>query len=134
MSKTVQKNRLNAFIKQNGRCYYCGSLMWMENPQEFAKTHSISLKNAKQLLCTAEHVIAKCDGGTNSNENIVASCRHCNKTRHRRKNPPDSQKYKKQVQERVAQKKWHTKQIIDSMFKKAPYQGGFHSAFSSFSE
>ena len=63
MSSKFSKQRLAAFKKQFGRCYYCGSPMWQDNPKEFAIKHVISKPEATRFQCTAEHLLARCDGG-----------------------------------------------------------------------
>ncbi|WP_319585206.1 hypothetical protein [uncultured Desulfobulbus sp.] len=54
MSSKIQKLRSDAYLKQNGRCYYCGALMWQNEPERFAATHSISLNNAKKSVTTGK--------------------------------------------------------------------------------
>ena len=73
MTQVIPKNRLLAFGKQEGRCFYCGAPMWLEKKREFAAKHRITKKLAKRLRCTAEHLIARQDGGTDERENIVAA-------------------------------------------------------------
>jgi len=107
MSNKLSKQRLAAFKKQSGRCYYCNSLMWLKNPKKFAKEYNISESEAARFQCTAEHLMARCDGGNNSSENIVAACRFCNNARHNRKKPPVPAKYKSLVQSRLSKGKWH---------------------------
>lgn len=128
MPNPIQKHRFSAFKKQNGCCYYCGALMWIDNPEKFAADHSISLKNAANLQCTAEHLVARCDGGEDTASNIVAACKHCNSTRHKNKSAPAPELYKKLIKKSLEKNKWHNAQILNSMFKKAPYQEGFRSA------
>jgi len=114
MPNPIQKHRLSAFKKQNGCCYYCGAFMWIENPEKFASEHSISLKNADKLQCTAEHLVARCDGGKNAASNIVAACKHCNSMRHRMKPALSPKPYKKLVQRIISKKQWHKAEILSS--------------------
>ncbi|WP_171494258.1 restriction endonuclease [Acinetobacter sp. TUM15071] len=106
-SKTLQKNRVLAYESQRGLCYYCGQPMWTSQPENFCNKYRISLKSAKFLKCTAEHVFAQQDGGSNQRVNIVAAYLHCNKTRHKAKNALSVEKYKAKVIRRMAQNKWH---------------------------
>ena len=131
MPNPIQKHRFSAFKKQNGCCYYCGALMWIDNPEKFAIDHSMSLKNAKKLQCTAEHLDARCDGGKNTKNNIVAACKHCNQTRHKMKPAPAPEQYKKMIQKSIANNHWHKAQVANSLFKKAPCQEGFRSVSCS---
>ena len=111
-----------AFKKQNGRCYYCGAFMWIKNQKQFASIHSLSLDNASKLQCTAEHLVAQCDGGKNHKNNIVAACKHCNNSRHIMNPAPAPIPYKEIVERSVADNQWFDLEIINSMFKTAPYR------------
>lgn len=111
MSNNFSKQRLTAFKKQSGRCYYCGSHMWLTNVKKFAFEHNISESEAARFQCTAEHMLARCDGGNNSSENIVAACRFCNNTRHKRKTPLVPNKFKSLIQKRLKKGKWHPHEL-----------------------
>ena len=110
MSQKIQKYRLLAFERQNGRCYYCNAPVWLEKIAEFAAKFGISLRQATQLQCTAEHLVARQDGGSDSSENIVAACWFCNTRRHRRKSDLSPEAFKKLVSKRINELKWHSKQ------------------------
>jgi len=101
------KNRLLAFEKQKGRCYYCGVPMWLDNLSEFTAKYGISEKKAKHFACTAEHLLARQDGGTNEMQNIVAACYFCNSRRHRALTVLPSEKYRERVMDRLRRQKWH---------------------------
>ncbi|WP_417688586.1 HNH endonuclease [Pseudidiomarina sp.] len=105
-SKTIQKNRLQSAQKQHFRCYYCGHPMWHPNDKNFARKHHLSPKQARWFRCTAEHVHAKCDGGSNEASNIVAACWLCNQRRHRRPAPLAADAYRELVTQRVSEGKW----------------------------
>ena len=105
------KNRLLAFKRQKGRSYYCGTPMWLENSDEFAVCYGITEKQAKRFRCTAEHLIARKDGGTNAMQNIVAACSFCNLTRHRASNALSPKKYRKRVVDRLRCQKWHPREF-----------------------
>lgn len=111
MSNNFSKQRLTAFKKQSGRCYYCGSHMWLTNVKKFAFEHNISELEAARFQCTAEHMLARCDGGNNSSENIVAACKFCNNTRHKRKNPLVPNKFKSLIHKRLKKGKWHPHEL-----------------------
>jgi 5-methylcytosine-specific restriction endonuclease McrA len=81
--------------------------MWTGDCKSFADRHRLSARAAADLKCTAEHVVAKCDGGSNATSNIVAACRRCNFLRHNRKVPKGAQQYQAYVQGRVARGGWH---------------------------
>jgi 5-methylcytosine-specific restriction endonuclease McrA len=120
MHNAISKHRLAAFNHQNGRCYYCGHPMWLKHPDELAPRRKISGRVLSPLRCTAEHLLAKQDGGTNSRDNIVAACHHCNKTRHRISTPPDPERYRERVGRRLRAGKWHTgivRHLVDSSYR-----------------
>lgn len=115
MSRKISKQRIAAFHNQSGRCYYCDSPIWEDNPKEFAKKHHISNKQAARFKCTAEHLLARCDGGKDLQANIVAACTFCNKTRHQKKNPRCPQEHKAHILKRLKQGKWHPRNIGNSI-------------------
>jgi 5-methylcytosine-specific restriction endonuclease McrA len=106
-TKTLQKNRNLAYESQHGLCYYCRQPMWTSHPKVFCNQYKISNKSALLLKCTAEHVIARQDGGSDQRNNIVAACLYCNRTRHKAKNALPIDKYKAKVIRRMEQNKWH---------------------------
>lgn len=110
--KSVQKARARAFQHQEGRCYYCFQPMWLGDAAEFARQYALTRRQAKAFQCTAEHLVARCDGGSNSVANIVAACRHCNSRRHRRRVPPDPANYREHVRRRVAKGRWHPPHVL----------------------
>ncbi|MCB1483339.1 MAG: HNH endonuclease [Hyphomicrobiaceae bacterium] len=56
--------------------------------------------------CTAEHLVARCEGGPDTIQNIVAACWLCNNRRHRRKVSLSAQTYLDHVRQRIAKGKW----------------------------
>jgi len=93
--------------EQHRRCYYCGFPMWSKRPEGFAQHFGISLKEARRFFCTAEHLTARCDGGTSRSDNIVAACWFCNSHRHRRAMAQTPEQYRELVRKRVARLSWH---------------------------
>lgn len=106
MAKSIPRHRKTAFELQNGRCCYCGFQMWQESVEAFAKLHRISVSQAKQFQCTAEHLTARKDGGKDSRSNIAAACARCNLLRHQRKSAPGPLKYQELVQKRLDKGRW----------------------------
>jgi len=106
MPSRIQTRRRQAFQRQHGRCFYCSVAMWLMSPTELAGDMAEHPAYAR-LRCTAEHLVARCDGGGNGSENIVAACAHCNATRHKRKRPPAPSAYRNEVQARVRRGAWH---------------------------
>lgn len=115
----VKKNRLKAFNNQSGHCYYCGSNMWLDNEKDFAAKHNITVKTAARFKCTAEHLVARCDGGDDRESNIVAACLFCNGGRHHRNNPPVPNKYRELIRQRLDKGKWHPKSLHHLMSRPA---------------
>lgn len=72
-SKTLIKSRSTAFERQGSRCYYCDFPMWRGSIEHFARLHGITLGQARQFQCTAEHLHARQDGGGDGRSNIVAA-------------------------------------------------------------
>lgn len=63
--RKIQGKKKRIFNKCNGKCCFCGMRLQMENPNE------------KDYM-TLDHIIAKCKGGTNKDENLQALCWTCN--------------------------------------------------------
>ena len=106
MSNRLASTRRKACISQSYRCFYCHTKMWESDSAEFISQYKASPYLAKKLQSTAEHLKPKCEGGSNTIENIVAACQFCNSTRHKAKKPLDSSKYLEFVQSRVKNGHW----------------------------
>lgn len=109
MSQSVViRLRRAAFSEQNGRCFYCDSPMWLDDVAEFAARHHLSIRQARWLQATAEHLVARCEGGTHAG-NIAAACRWCNWMRHRQRVPsavPNPAAFRCFVMHRLTQGRW----------------------------
>ena len=105
--KSLIKPRSIAFSRQSGCCFYCGQPMWSGSPVEFASKHKITIGQAKRFQCTGEHLTPHHDGGTSSQNNIVAACLFCNQKRHKRKDAPPPEQYKELIHQRMNQGRWH---------------------------
>ena len=105
--KTPALPRAIAFEQQQGRCYYCRFPMWLTDLEAFRARYGLSEPLARQLKCTAEHLHARSEGGTNARENIAAACLLCNQRRHQRRHAPCPEKYRSFVQNRIARGRWH---------------------------
>lgn len=111
-SNRIQVRRRRAFEQQDGRCYYCGVRMWLTSPDELPAGRRGEAALAL-LRCTAEHLVAQCDGGTHAATNIVAACARCNHSRHRLHKPPEPPAYRKHVAKLVAQRCWHQRWVYE---------------------
>ncbi|QAU34913.1 HNH endonuclease [Janthinobacterium sp. 17J80-10] len=107
--KKLRQLRRQAFEKQNHLCYYCKLPMWEQDQQQFARGQGVPARLVKYGRCTAEHLVARKDGGRDLPENIVAACLWCNASRHRGRQhcAPDPTAYKTRVSQLVGQGIWH---------------------------
>lgn len=102
--RSLKTLRAPSFHAQNGRCQYCLGPMWLSSPDELGLRH----RSARPYQCTAEHLLARQDGGKDQPGNIVAACHLCNLRRHRRPTPaPSASKYLAWVRLQVAKGKWY---------------------------
>jgi len=87
--------------------------MWLYSPDElpFGGRSKLALEKVR---CTAEHLIALSDGGTNAAANIVAACVKCNHTRHKLLKPPQPPAYRLWVLRQVARRCWHQRWVYEA--------------------
>jgi hypothetical protein len=111
MSRKYLKYRSRAFVRQKGRCYYCGFPMWLCRPRNFASQHKLTDGQIARFQCTAEHLQARQDGGKDTQANIVSACKFCNSTRHKTLNPLKAGEYRKKVKRRLKKSKWHPEKL-----------------------
>ncbi len=105
--QSLKTPRSIAYIRQNGKCFYCKQSMWVTDPEHFAKQHRLKLQQAKLLQCTGEHLTAHSNNGSSATANIAAACWFCNSHRHRTKKPLSPNTFGKRVRQRLSQNKWH---------------------------
>jgi hypothetical protein len=101
VASKISTFRTRAFLRQRGLCFYCDLPMWRSEPTRFAVARRLTLSQAREYQCTGEHLMARCEGGTDNRDNIVAACLFCNRTRHRRKRPPAPEVWRAIQQRRV---------------------------------
>lgn len=106
-SNLIAKLRRASAARQNSRCFYCGYLMWETDQSVFAARFALTLRAATRFQCTAEHLVARQDGGGDTEGNIAAACRFCNTTRHKSAKPRSAPAYRIYVQGRLKAHKWH---------------------------
>lgn len=111
MPSKLSAKRSKAFSKQSTRCFYCGYQMWLVDPEAFAKRLGITVRQTIHLRCTAEHLDARCDGGSDTATNIAAACWICNSRRHRRKIPLNPKAFRELVSRRIECGRWHHKSL-----------------------
>lgn len=115
MPSSVARSRAKAFYRQEGRCYYCDYPMYVTSPQKYAQLYGCSRRQALQMQCTAEHLVAKCEGGSNRASNIAAACKRCNVRRHQGKVALPPQAYRELVQSKVMEGRWHPFRLAGSV-------------------
>ena len=103
--------RIKAYKAQSGLCYYCSQPMWEQDINKFMQKYSIPINKAKLLQSTAEHLVPRCEGGSDQGSNIVAACKFCNINRHKSKKPLDPPNYQNRVLNRLSQNAWHMIQL-----------------------
>jgi hypothetical protein len=108
MSNTLARLRAKALVTQQDRCFYCQYTLCSTGPDAFARQHGITIRQARLLICTAEHLTARQDGGRDRQTNIAAACSYCNQHRHRLKKPPDPDRFAQYVRRRVSKRAWHS--------------------------
>ena len=113
-SKTLVKSRAAAFERQGGRCYYCDLPLWLDDRESFRARFALPSGAVDARRCTAEHLLARCDGGTNASNNIVAACHTCNVGRHHRRVAHDPAHHRDYVRRRIAQGLWHPRHVLQA--------------------
>ena len=103
----LAKRRESAFHAQNGQCYYCGCAMLKPQFANFIAT-DVAQQFDRQRMCTAEHLQARTDGGTDARKNLVAACWYCNTTRHSRYGGKRPREYRAVVRRQVMAGVWPT--------------------------
>jgi len=112
MTSLINK-RNRAYESQGGACYYCGLPMWLDDEADVLVEYlGLKIRHVPWLRCTAEHLVAKIDGGTDAAENIAAACHFCNSRRHRQRqgHAPSAASYRARVAQCMAQGHWHPAQ------------------------
>ena len=104
---SISKLRELAFRRQNGHCFYCCQPIWLGDASSLIKKWQLPQRKAKLLQATAEHLIAKSEGGKDTEGNIVAACVFCNRTRHVAKRPLGPSEYCARVRTRLLEGRWH---------------------------
>lgn len=81
--------------------------MWQDDPTPLMLKLGMSRKAAQLFKCTAEHLLARQDGGRNEPDNVVAACAYCNHSRHRAKAPLPPGDFVRRVRSRLQSHRWH---------------------------
>lgn len=110
----VRKFRARAFFSQRERCCYCGCQMWLDDNLQFRLRFNLTPGQSKDFRCTAEHVVARRDGGKTSATNIAAACYRCNHGRHARKKSLSVSGYSELVAKRIRKGGWHVLNVLEN--------------------
>ncbi len=106
----VQRHRSAAALAQNNLCYYCRWPMWNGDDKslpDYKRPYELTKRQARRLLCTAEHLTPKAEDGPDTTGNIVAACVVCNQRRAQSYASLSPADYKTVVEERVSKGDWH---------------------------
>lgn len=71
------------------------------------QAHGLSAAQANHLRSTAEHVVARHDGGHDTPANIVAACKYCNCHRHVGQDALPATVFAAKVRQRLGRERWH---------------------------
>ena len=101
--------RRAAARRQKLRCHYCNAHLWLTDATAFLARFGVDAEQAARFQCTAEHLVARRDGGPNAKSNVVVACRHCNLQRHDEEQAsfPDADAYRLIVRRRMEEGSWH---------------------------
>lgn len=95
--------------------------MWLTDPTAFLARFDVTLEQASRFQCTAEHLVARRDGGPNVKKNVVAACRHCNVQRHDGDGSAlDHEAYRGWVRRQVELGNWHPEWARDKGISGTP--------------
>lgn len=112
MTSLIARLRARACQERGGRCFYCDFPMCIDGDRRsYARRHGITVRQAREFCCTAEHLLARKDGGRNVRANVVAACKLCNQRRHARRRSQQADVYLARVRRRVSKGKWHAVRI-----------------------
>lgn len=106
MPSRLETSRRAAFRRQGGLCFYCCLPVWLEDPEAFRTRYPLSAKQVASRRCTAEHLLAKEEGGKDGAANIAAACALCNSRRHKREHARSPEEHRRHVLSRVRRGKW----------------------------
>lgn len=121
--RTPVHARNRAFHLQQGCCYYCCLPMWLEDIDAYRQRYGVTRRQALAFRCTAEHLVARADGGTDPLDNVVAACTLRNRRRHGRPVPLDARSYLLHVRRRLARRRWHSSTVVERLTKQT--RGGY---------
>ena len=106
----LTKLRTRAFFAQQCRCIYCNLPIWEEPYKErFAAALGVPPARLHFLRSSAEHLVARQDGGPDAAANVAAACWWCNWKRHahRSASAPGPMQFRAEVQRLMAARLWH---------------------------
>jgi hypothetical protein len=113
MKPAIARARKGAFLSQRKRCFYCELPIWNTEKQrrQLIVRYGVSEDAAKSLQCTAEHIQARQDDGSNEQANIVAACLRCNRARHEGGVSATPLQHRQRVADAMADGAWHLSEI-----------------------
>lgn len=111
-TSSIQSARNCACIRQGGCCYYCGLPMLPASTP-----HAKRLPGLRE---SAEHLVARKDGGSNAGSNIVGAHITCNQRRHARSRQLLPDAYQALVRSRVEKGRWFHESVLKMLVEIRP--------------
>jgi hypothetical protein len=111
MTARKVRHRRSAALSQANRCYYCLFPMCEAGGSPLRNRHRLSRQESALLRCTAEHLKARSEGGTDAAKNIVAAHLYCNQARHQTTRALPPEQYKDWVRDQVRRGHWLTARL-----------------------
>jgi len=108
--KTVSKKRIRAYWAQDQRCTWCDCFVWeatLETIIAFEARIGRVIRRPDRIRCTAEHLLPRSLGGTDTQANIHAACAFCNQMRDALPCGRWPDDYRAHVRLAVARRKWN---------------------------
>ena len=72
------------YVAQAGTCCYCDKPMLITGDmtvKRFGAIYGLTRRQAAQRVASIEHLVRRCDGGTNARHSIALACIFCNTKR-----------------------------------------------------
>lgn len=108
-STKLQKLRNEAAEAQQWLCCYCGLPMGGEG----SPWRRVLEQLGKAFEASAEHLVARCEGGGDARGNIAAAHGRCNLRRHRRRRAMTPERYATFVRRRIGGGGWFCREVLE---------------------
>lgn len=102
----ISQLRRHQVRAQHGLCFYCRQPLWEGCAEPFAAQYGLKGSRLRWLQATAEHLHARCEGGADRADNVVAACRFCNSRRHQTPRPLSPSDYARAPSNPLSSRSW----------------------------